>query len=58
MKFFVITALLGFLGLQVSCSSDSEKRQEAQEKIDEAHRSGEDVEVDRDIIGDDEVEID
>jgi len=59
-KHLIFSALLAMMGLQYGCTSDAERkeqRQEAEEKIQRAEESGEDIKVDRDVIGDDEIEI-
>ncbi len=60
MKNLLVLPLLAILGLQVSCTSDAERREqreEAVEKLEKAEKNGEEIKVDRDIFGDDEIEI-
>ena len=57
MKTIIALSLLLTLS---GCTSDAEReeqREEAEKTIQKAEESGEDIKIDRDVIGDDEVEI-
>lgn len=59
MKKLAVPVLVSMLAIGVvSCGDDDIQEEEASREIERSQESGEDVDVDRDVLGDDEVEID
>lgn len=59
MKKLAVPVLVSMLAIGVvSCGDDDIQEEEAAREIERSQESGEDVDVDRDVLGDDEVEID